>query len=671
MKIIFWLLAILISVAAGYWVYKTDRKKAVPYPWLTALLRSCIIFFTCLLLLAPFISVEKNETQKPVILFLQDNSESVADALKNDSVFFRKNATELLDKLSGKYQIVKWGFGNTIQKDTLFQYQQQVTDISNALTQAVDYYRQQNLGAIILATDGRYNQGINPQFMEVPFQGSIYTAVIGDTSSQKDLKITQTYANKTVLLNSQFEIRADIVAARCEGYNHAVSIKEVGGNVMGSSPINISSEQFDKAVAFVLKAERIGLHHYVITAPAADGEANIYNNRKDVFVEVVSEKKNILLLAAAPHPDVNTIREALNGLDNYNLTIKITKTIPADLSAFQVVILHNLPIDNQNITNNKPVWLIVGNGTNIAAINQTQLAKLSVNSLNLSNNFAQYNQSFNTFTLPQNINAVMDKMPPLASPSGNVQAAANSTVLFSSKNNNQPLWLLQQANVPKALLLGEGLWRWRLYEYRFFSTHQTINEVIRQTVSFLAANVNENPFHTELPKYVWSDREPITLNAYLLNASNEQINTADVELIITDSAGVKQSYNFEKNGSAYKINIGTRAAGSYTYFAKTSYNGKSYTASGSFRVENMPLEMMETGADFPMLYTLSEKYNGAAIRYKNILSLYDSIKNNKAVQPVIRSSQESIPLIDWKWFFFLILLLAVAEWLLRKYWMAQ
>ena len=63
MQIFFWILAVSLSLAIGYWVWLADKERAVPYPWLTAALRSFIILLTCLLLLAPSISIDKNEKQ--------------------------------------------------------------------------------------------------------------------------------------------------------------------------------------------------------------------------------------------------------------------------------------------------------------------------------------------------------------------------------------------------------------------------------------------------------------------------------------------------------------------------------------------------------------------------------------------------------------------------------
>lgn len=677
MQTFLWVILLLLPLIAGYVVYRADVRRAITYPWLTAALRGLVVLLTLLLLIAPLINIDRNETEKPIVLFLQDNSASVPLALKADTSSYGKDAATLLEKLEKEYRVVKWGFGNAIQKDTLFSYKQQGTDIGAALAQAIEFYGQQNLGAVILATDGRYNQGINPQFSDLPFNGSLYTVALGDSAQQRDLRIAQVYANRTVSLGSQFEIRADIIAQGCEGYNDNVRLTEAGGGAGQSTPLSIPANRFDRAVSFTLKADRAGLHHYIISAPAADGEQNIANNRRDVFVEVVNEKKNILIAAASPHPDIAAIREALSGLEGYTITVRTGDNLPASFADYNIIILHGLPaqgIAMQGLAaSKKPVWFILGASSYMPFVNGAQnAARANVNPAAQQPVFAALNPSFTAFTLPQNMNAVLDKMPPLSVPVGQIQLGPNAIALMNARGNaQQPLWILQQGNTPMALLAGEGIWRWRLFEYRHFNTHATIDEAIRQTVSFLSVNVTEKPFTVSLPKYVWSDDEAIILNAYLLNANNEQVNTPEASIVIIDTAGRKTPYNFERSGNAYRLNIGLRAAGSYNYSAKVVYEGKAYTATGSFAVQHMPVELLETGADYPLLHAVANKYHGTLIPHRQVSSLYDSIKRNQAIKPVIQSHTESIPLVDWKWYFLFILLFAVTEWLLRKYWMAQ
>jgi hypothetical protein len=676
MQLLLWTIAILIAGAAALWVYRADKKRNISYPWLTATLRGVAIFLTLLLLLAPVISITRNEVEKPIILFLQDNSRSIGVALGKDSDSYKNNAEQLLNNLSAKYQVVKWGFGNNVHTGDVFHYTQQATDISTVLSRALDFYSNQNLGAVVMATDGRFNQGSNPLFDQLSLRSPLYCVAIGDTSVIKDLQVAKVYANKSVALNSQFEIRADILSTLCKGYSGNIVLQEKG-NTITSNPLSIPSDKYDKSVSFLIKASEPGLHHYSINIPVAEGEKNTANNHRDIFVEVEDKKKNILILCAAPHPDVNAISDALSGLPGYKVTVKTADNIPQSFNDYQVVILHQLPSLNMHLLQqaqltHKPVWFILGSQSNIMEINKFQ-KYINITPAPTHDVQVRFNPTFNAFIVPQTVQSVMDRMPPLSVPADDIRSNPSASTLFSNRNSSveEPVWTLQSGQEPVAILAGTGIWRWRLYEYKNFGNHDVIDECIRQTISFLSANSNESPFRVELPKLVWSDQEAINLYAYLLNPSNEQINTPDASITITDSSGNKRNFSFERNGNSYRLNIGILAGGTYTYTAHTVYNNKTYTANGSFNVESIPLELMQTGADYPLLYALSKKYNGALFPASNIVHVYDSIINNEAIKPIIRSNTESVPLVDKKWYFFIILLVITAEWLLRKYWLAQ
>lgn len=676
MQIVFWLIAAALSVGAAYWVFLADTRRAVPYPWLTSLLRGLVVLLTAVLVFSPDIHITSNVEEKPVVLLLQDNSRSVGAALGNDSAAYRKNMESLISRLSSKYKVVQWGFGNAIQTDSPFIYSQNATDISMAITRAQEFYGLQNLGAVVLATDGRFNQGTNPIYQQVALPGSLYGVAIGDTSRQKDIRITKAYANKIVAINSTFEVRGDIVAELCSGYSNAVTIKE-GNETLASAPVSVSTDRYDRAVAFTIKAAKAGLHHYVLTLPAAPGEKNVTNNRKDIFVEVVEEKKNILIASAAPHPDVNAIRDALASVGSYKVTIVTADNMPSSFVGYDVIVLHGLPsarvrIADQVLASHKPVWLILSQQTDIASLAQLQpISHTTVVPSAPHDILPAFNTSFNIFTLPKQVQSVADKMPPLVTPTAAINMPGGSNLFTQRMVAQAPLWSVYQGITPFAVLAGEGLWRWRLYEYKNFSEHEVVDECIRQTIGFLSANLSEKPFNVRLPKYVWSDQEAISLSAYQLNANNQQVNTSDVQITITDSAGRKQNFSFERSGTAYSLNIGVWAGGTYTYGAHTTYNGKDYTASGTFAVESTPLEFMESGADYPLLFGVAKKYNGTVFPATNFGALYDSITRNDRVKTLIHTNTETVPLVDKKWLFFLILIVAVAEWLMRKYWLAQ
>jgi len=667
--LLLWIVALATSLAVGYFTFCADVARATPLPWLTAGLRTLLLFAVWLLILSPGITIRRTEERKPVVVLLQDESASVAHQLGRDTTTYRQIFEELKKRLSGRYLVVQRGFGAAMQSDSLYQYRQQATDIAAALQNVTGFFGAQNLGAVVLATDGRFNQGQHPLFANLPLTAPLYAVALGDTSVPRDVRITAVYANQSVALNSQFEIRADVVGQNVKGYNGEATLSE-NGQVIARQSLPASDGRFDAGIAFSVSAATPGFHRYVLSTTVMDGEENTKNNSRELFVEVVEKETKVLLAAAAPHPDVRSIEAALQGAGRFRLTISYGLRLP-EVSAYDVLLLHNLPAaPGQLASLNKPTWVIAG-----AAINTAALAGLSLPVGNLApaaphDVFAAANTNFSLFSLPRQTNAVLDKMPPLSTATGGVALQGGAQALFLQKGSEQPLWALQQSRPASAITLGEGLWRWRLYEYRFFQSHQVVDECIRQTISFLANDPSAKPWRVMLSKTAWNSGEPIVMNGNLTNAAGQSVNGPEATVTLTDSAGKSKPYHFDKEGKAYRLNMGLQPPGIYHYRATVVYEGKSYTEAGSFSVGAYSLEQSETGADFPLLFGLSEKYGGSALVYRQAAGLYDTLAQ-KNLQPVMDYYEEQAPLVDWKVYFFLILVLAVTEWLLRKYWLAQ
>lgn len=668
------LIALILSALVGWLLYKADKKRAVPYPRVTAALRATLVFLCLFLLFSPKINKRSTDTQKPIVLLLQDNSQSIKTALGKDDKQYIEQIKSLANKLSDNYRLITWNLNGAVNKDSIDQYNLPNTNLSKAIAEASELYGQQNLSALIVASDGWYNEGENPLYTTLPMNGSLYSIAIGDTAVARDIRIAKTYANKTTSLNSQWEVRADILALRCAGAQQTISLSDASGNVVATAPVNVTGDRFDASVSFSVKANKVGLQQYKLSIPKLGDEQNIANNRASVFVEVMQEKKKILLVAAAPHPDIKAIADAMISLEQYELTIKMANEIPTSFTEYSAIILHQLPSNNTSVSpallNGKSVWFIAGLQNNYFQTNALQKAVNFGLGIAPGSLEAQYNKSFSTFTLPANIASVTDILPPLNVSSNDLNAQASAQVLFNDAGG-KPLWAVLSGNVPVAVTSGEGIWRWRIYEYKNFGTHNVIDECIRQTINFLTANNNVKPFKTELSKYVWSNPEHVFINAFLYNANNEPLNQPDAKILVKDSAGNVRNYNFEKNGNSYRIDLGALPAGTYSYSAQTNFNGKPLSDAGSFVVETTSLESLESGCNYPLMYALAQKNKGHTFNTKNMMNVYDSIKNNNTIKPLLSEHIESADLIDWKWIFFLILLVAVAEWLLRKYWMAM
>ncbi|NDC42789.1 MAG: hypothetical protein EBZ77_14775, partial [Chitinophagia bacterium] len=373
---LFWLLAIVGSGVCGWLVYRADKKRGVAYPAITAGLRALVVVLVSILLFFPAFNYTRNVVEKPVIIHLQDNSASIQTALGSDSAAYRKETEALLNRLSAQYKVIRLGFGGSVRNDSLATYNLPATNISGALSHVQEYYGLDNIGAIILATDGQFNLGANPLYQQYALKGAVYSVAIGDSTAQKDMRISAIFANPTVSLNSSFEVRADVTAVLCDGYAGDIVLKE-GNETLGTLPVRVNNNRFDRAVSFVVKGNKAGLHHYTISAPDAAGEKNTQNNRKDIFVEVTETRKRILIAYAAPHPDINAIKEGIAGIENYSVTTASADQIPANFHDFDAIVVHGLPTARMEIAGKllaagKPLWVIATSQTDIQAVNSLQ-----------------------------------------------------------------------------------------------------------------------------------------------------------------------------------------------------------------------------------------------------------------------------------------------------------
>lgn len=669
------LTATLVAALAFWWVYRTDRKRGIPYPQLTALLRALLFFGIVLMLWAPQITKRNSELLKPTVVIVQDNSLSVQKALGKDSLSYQKKLAELRQQLSKDFKVVNWDINGPIAPDSPTKFDLPYSNLSEPLESISELYGFQNLGAIILASDGWYNQGNNPLFSSLPMNTTLYGIALGDTTIVQDIKIGKVYANRTSNINNEWQIRVEVIAQKCYQQSTKLQILDAQGTVLNNAPINIDKDRFDASYSFSILTDKRGLQQYRLRIPKIDNETNTSNNEQILYVEVIEEKKKILLLAAAPHPDINAITQALAGFKQYELERKnLNELARLQAKDYAAIIAHQLPAQSasvlDNLLSNSNVWYIVGSQSNYNTLNQLQSA-VKFNPGYLPRQItAELNTSFGLFSLPSNTAAVIDRWPPLNTSAADWNSlTAGENLLVSA--DNKALWTLQKGTKATAVLCGEGLWQWRMHEYKNTKEHKIIDECIRQTINFLSANHNNKKFRVELPKTIWSNSEQVQFSAFLYNANNELINTSEANLKIKDSNGNIQNFNFEKNGNAYRLNIGALAPGPYSFVASSTFNGQNYSDEGRLVVNSQSIELMEEGCNYSLMQLLAKNNKGTTVHPNQMQSLADSIQKNQQIKSVLNEQIETVALIDWRWIFFVLLLIATAEWLLRKYWMAM
>ena len=685
-----WYICFCLALAVGYafLMYFRDKRFAEYSHYFVkslGFLRTISVFIIALLLLSPFVKTIKEDTKTPIILIAYDISESVAEGGSSQTLNnYNKELNELSETLASKYEVKHVSFGSDVYSGKKDSLGDKSTNISKLFRYVSDNYSDQNLGAVILGTDGIYNEGSNPLYTNEKINAPLYTIALGDTLQKKDLYFQNVLHNKIAYLGDKFPVQIDMSAFNCEGGNTKLSLEMIsGGQVrkLAEENININSKSFFSSRTFLIDAVQTGVIRYRLKLSSLTGEFNTNNNLKEFFVEVLDGRQKILLLANAPHPDLAALKNIITENKNYETDLAYIKDFNGNLSKYNLVILHNLPSETADISGilmqldktNLPRIFIVGLQTSQPKFNKAQdVIQIAGNSRNTEEVQAELNPGFTLFTTSDNLKNRLGSFPPLLTPFGEYKVLGTSnTYLFQNikkiKTNYPLLVFGEKAGIKTSVFCGEGIWKWRLFDHLQNKNYSLINELINKTILLTSVKTDKRKFRTNTSKNLYKDNEQVLFDAQLFNDNYELIDEPDVKLVIKDETQKEFSYTFSKTQNYYTLNADLFPQGSYTYISSTYFNGKVLTATGKFNVESVQLEQFDLTARHGLLRGLSEKYNGTMLYPSEISSLKDMLLNNENIKPIMYQSNSTKAIIHLKWLFFLILTLLAAEWFLRRY----
>ncbi|MEI6411604.1 MAG: hypothetical protein WCR52_19600 [Bacteroidota bacterium] len=684
----FLILCVLLGLGFAMLLYYRDttfRDQSRKLNLWLGLLRWLSVTLLAALLLSPLLKSIITDTKKPVIVLAQDQSESVGNTLQGPALEqYKQDWGAMRDALSADYEVHELAFGDEPREGVDFGFKDKVTNLSQAMQSIYDLYGTQNLGAVVLASDGIYNEGSNPAYNSAQITAPVYTIALGDTTPKKDLLIKRVFNNKIAYLGDKFTVQIDVAATNCAGAQTVLQVSKINGEetrTLQSIPVNVAGNDFFTTKEVIIEADKPGVNQYLITLAHIPGEATDVNNKKELFIDVLDARQKILLLANSPHPDLSALRQTLESNKNYQVFLSYINEPGLDVSKYDFVILHNLPSQTNDISglintlNEKriPRMFVTGVQTGFGSFNKVQ-ALVSAQSVGQQTDDVQGKVStrFAAFSLTPRLIEELPKFNPVLCPFGNFAAQAQGQVILWKRigkiDTDQPLLVVGETNgIKTGMFLGEGLWKWRLFDYLQHSNHEIFDELVGKTVQYLSQKEDKRKFRINLDKSIFNENEAVVFGAELYDDNYELTNEQDVSLVIRNKDGKEFPYNFNKLGKAYTLSAGILPVGNYTFRANVGFNGQNLSYDGKFSVRPIELELFETTANHAVLRQLSAQYGGETVLSNGIRSIAEKIKANQTVKPVIYQTAKTSPLINLKWIFALLAALLVTEWFLRRY----
>ncbi|MCH2043648.1 MAG: hypothetical protein MK212_05860 [Saprospiraceae bacterium] len=670
-----------IYAVALYYRNKSFGEKSRSLNLGLGALRFSTVTIICLLLLSPVMKSTITEKKAPIVVLGQDESQSILTSFtEEEKKAYTDKMNALKAKLSEKYDLRTYSFGENVRKDLELKFEDKATNMAAFLEEVFDLYSGQNLGTVILASDGIYNQGNSPLYSGARLNVPIFSIALGDTIPKKDLVVKRVYNNKIAYLGDQFSMQVDLAAFNCGGAVSKLVVTRKGRKV-AEQVVNVDNNDFFTTVEFVLDADRSGVQCYSIRVSPVDGEVSTANNSKDVCMDVLDARQKILLLAESPHPDIAALRRMIDANKNYEVKIAYADDLKTGVGEYDFVVLHQLPSKRNTITpvlnelKTKKIahMYIVGTQSNLGLLNKNQnLLRIAARSTLTDDVEGILSSKFNTFTLNPKLADEIYKFPPLTAPNGNFSARADATVIFTQRiqtiSTKYPLLLFgEEDGTKKAVLAAEGIWKWRMFDYMQHKNHDLFDEVFGKLIQYLSNKEDKRKFRAFANSTIYNENETISIDAELYNNNYERINEPEARLEVIGEGGKSYPFTFNKTSNAYVANIGYLPKGDYKFTAKTELDGEALQANGAFSVRPLQLELFETTADHQLLNTLSTKFGGKVVYPSNMDGLIEMIDAQGVAKPLLFDTVKTRSLIHLKWIFFLLLGLLTLEWFLRRF----
>lgn len=685
-----WLLPLALLTGIGYALFLYFKNDNIIFEKkskiIMAVLRGLAIALLAFLLLAPMIKLTMKQTEKPVLLFAIDNSESVSS--NQDSLFYKQDfASKIRDITSAfdnKYEVKTWlvGENDRLNDDNAPQqidFSDKSTNLSSLFDRISVLYANRNVGALVLFSDGIYNVGSNPYYKADRLDFPVYTVGLGSPEQTTDLWIAGVVHNKQTLKGNFFPVEIKVAATKLAGNTALLTVRE-GDVSLFQKQITISSSQHFETVKLSLGTKNAGLHRYRVDLQELNGELTHKNNHAQFYIEVVESKDKIAILYNSPHPDVAALKSALDKTENYDVEVMPIEEFRANPADYSLLVLHQVPSKNHPAANllaqirkgGTPTLYILGTQSDLQAFNALNAGLNVTQNRNLTHDATpSYNDNFTSFTFSDEAIRLLPNLPPMKTPFGTYRSSVSANTFIYQKvsgiTTRYPLILFNDLNgIRSGVITGTGIWQWKLYDYLYAQNHDAFNEIVNKAVLFLASKGDRSKFRIHHAT-VFAENAPAEFTAELFNDSYELINDPDMKMTIHGGKDTVYEEQFSKQNNGYYLNVNGLPVGQYTWTVETRVGSKHYEKKGSFSVQPVMLETVDLAANHDLLKSIASQTGGKFYTIYNMQQVAEDIKKNENIKPMASYHKKYTLMLDSGWYFAAILLLFGVEWFLRKW----
>ena len=667
--LIIWILFFLVlSSLFGYFLYYYRVKQPAKINLLLAIIRSLVFFLVLILLVNPSITRKVLSSQKTKLSVLVDNSSSIKFFKKDSLITHILGSLKNDKKLNDNFKINYYSFGSSFKLIDTFSFDEYQTDISVPL-ERISKLQNNTIHPIILISDG--NQTIGNDYQYTSINDPVFPIVVGDTSMNNDVRISQINVNRYSFINNKFPIETILQYEGIQPVKLRYSI-ENNGKVIFSKLLNFSEKNNSQILRNYIKATQEGLNLFKSKIEYLKNEKNIVNNSKIFQVDVINKQSQILIVSSFYHPDLGALKKAIESDKQRKVSIKIIGNDDIQINDYQLIVLYQPTKEfdsllNQLNSNKSSFFMITGSKTDWSYINNKSLGinKKYINQLEKYT--PVFNTSFLTFSQK---NIGFENYPPLSDYFGEVLISIpHQTLLFQNINgylSQMPLLInSNENNQKKVFLFGEGIWKWRSSSFQTYNTFKYFDRFIGNIILYASNNKIRDRLDIDI-KSSYNINSEISINAFYVDENYQFDNRATLLFtLLNKNTNQKRTLPFSLSNASYQLNLSSLDPGKYEYII--SVDGQNISKKGKFVVNDFFVEKQFTRANSDKLDLLAKKTKGELYFEDNYNLLVDRLVNDKKFEIQNRSIEIISNPINFRWIMILLIFLLSIEWLIRKY----
>ncbi len=696
---VFFFLGLFILAAYAVYMYRytlppvSSLKKII-----LVLLRTFSLILLLFIIFEPVVTLVKKVILQPVNLVFVDDSHSI---LIKDGTQRSENVKRFVDGLNNNNLLSGsefFTFGSHIKAfsyDSLSQlgFSEGNTNFSDIFSFIKN--KKENIASVAIVSDGVITEGANPLFNAEKLNIPVFTIGVGDTTKRNDVLIKNVLHNEFIYAETPTTISTTILNKGFGNKPAVISLYE-NGNLLEQRTLILSSDGTQNET-FTYTPETGGEKKLTLEINNHEGEFTFENNKKVFYINVLSNKVKVLILAGSPSPDLSFIKNSLE--EDKNLSVKsLTQTAPgkfiekfnpsAELDSARVLILLGFPskgtsaallsqVKDAVTTGDKSFLLVLEDNTDLNKLNLLQ-PELPFTIQNIDNGFSevqpvvQNSENENPLIQNDSKNPAGDwsNLPPVFMTNSEISAKPESEVVVKARLNNvalnTPMIISRRIGSKRSIaVLASGIWRWKLQTAAKKLT--LFDSFIHNSIKWLRSTEEQKQVTVKTSKKLYALGEPVEFSAEVYDASYNPAADAEVKVSISHN-GKKDEVILNSLGSGlYEGTYTTSQTGDFTYTGKASRNSKVLgTDGGSFNIGEVDIEQLDPVTKYGFLSSLAENTGGKYFYYTEMNKVYPLLKNIRQNASKEKTEVSEIRLWSNEWLLIIVILLFASEWFIRK-----